>query len=968
MHDASSKVPTLAPGAKRLAAKRPKWEFWGVVALTLAVTALRFIDLSARTYWSDESFTLYRVFGSWPDLLSNAINLQGLATFDIHPPLYFAALKLWAGGAGTGEFALRAFSAFCGVIVVPLTYVLGRRLFGSRTGIFVALLAALCPAYEWYSWEVRMYSLMPMLAALASYLLVRALMGRRIRPRALLGWGLVSLISVGTHYSSVSLLLAHGLFMGPVLFVRAQKFRAQGIAALLLLGGASIALAYALLSPAAGARQITNLLFRNFSQSQLEPVSAISIIHDVLGASTFGMNAADPTGGWLEAGIGLLVILGVVLPLSREDLGRRSLLAISIATPIVFWTALSYILENRPSFRYVIIMVPAMQVVLGRMLARAWDHLDSGGFNRIPAQLGRSGIAVLLSSAVLGLYSFGLTQTFVRTATWQDDWLALTKYLRQNWLPGDALIINLYTPEPVLREFLGGVPVDILYAREWVASAPEAELSRRLSAAYPRVWHVNTGGDSGYMSEEVRAFLQPFNRRVSETFPGRTNVLQLDRYDTRQNVYAAAPTDARPLGGQTTSTATRPVAYRLRPGGGFGETPSASLTLFWTLGQDVVPPAALSIRLIDKDGGVWMDWNLSADLGALPRDCSVGKVCALDYTLQFPAGLPPIAYRFEFTPLAASGRPAAPGIVVPLDATELTCCLRAVNPSPDRHVLELADVAVVDAEYPDTLHPGDPLSVVLTWRLKQPNVSNWTTRLSIAPIIGPDAASTERPAGPLDLPPSAWPPGESIRDQYAVKLPGTLKAGLYRLSLARAGVGIPSESSFIGLVSVTDFPRSPLATEIPSPVNARVGEFGLLGYALDTPFARGESTALRTLWRVDGTPARDGTLFVHVLSPSGELVAQDDNGPERGLRSTLTYRDGEGIDQLQQLVLPRDLPAGEYRVLTGIYDRSGGARWPATRDGQPVRDDLVPLMTFTLPEPPPVFKAFLPMVRAGEMQ
>jgi hypothetical protein len=298
-----------------------------------------------------------------------------------------------------------------------------------------------------------------------------------------------------------------------------------------------------------------------------------------------------------------------------------------------------------------------------------------------------------------------------------------------------------------------------------------------------------------------------------------------------------------------------------------------------------------------------MDWKVRADLGALPRDCAVGKVCAVDYTLLLPPGLPPIAYRLELTTLAASGRPVAPGALITLEPSELACCLRISNASTDKHVLELADVAVVNAEYPDTLHPGDPLSVVLTWRLKQPGASNWT-----APVNRPgdwsDAARPRRPAGPADLPASAWPPGELVRDQYSGKLPDTLKAGLYRLLLARSGVGVPGEPSFIGLVSVTDFPRSPLPTEIPSPLNARIGEFGLLGYALDTPFARGETTALRTLWRVNGTPARDGALFVHVLSPSGELVAQDDNGPERGLRSTLTYRDGEGIDQLQRLTLP----------------------------------------------------------------
>jgi hypothetical protein len=777
---------------------------------------------------------------------------------------------------------------------------------------------------------------------------------------------LVSLAAIFTHYSSVSLLLAQGIFVVPALIVRVRRIRASYVAALGLVGAAIVATVFFLPGISASFRQILNLLLLNASQPRPEPVSLIAIIHDVLGASTFGMNAADPTGGWLELVIAAVVVAGVVLPLSRIRLGQRALMALSIATPILFWSALSHVLENRPSFRYVIIVLPAMHALLGHVGTMVWTRFVSAPRAGGGWKMAKAGVGIAIIAFVLGVNTFGLQRTFVRSPSWQDDWLSLMRYIRQNWQPGDALMINLYTPEMVVHDFLGDMPLDILIARKWVGSANEIVLSERLQSKYTRIWHANTGGDSGYMSAEVRAILQPFDRRASVTFPGRTNILQLDRYDTRETVYDAVPPGTRPLATPGESSATYPIAYRLAPGGGFGQTPSAALTLHWARGRDAALPESVAIRLLDKNGGVWMDWKVPADLGALPRDCSPGKVCAVDYTLLLPPGLPPIAYRLEVAPLSLSGRPTSPRATVSLEAFELACCLRAQRALADNPSLAAPDVALADAEFPDLLRPGDPLALVVTWRLKQAGAQNWVTRISLAPLIGNDLAFAERTAGPPDLPPTAWPVAELIRDQYSLPLPYTVAPGVYRLMLARSGPGLASASGFLGLVRVEDFPRSPLPASVPVPVNARVGDLTMLGYGIDTPFARGATTELRTLWRADRTPSRDGVLFVHVLSPEGKLVAQDDGSPEQGKRATQTYRADDGIDQIQRLALPAELAAGEYRVMAGIYDRAGGARWPATRDGQPARDNLVPLMTFTLPEPPPMFKAFLPVVSAGD--
>ena len=177
MSAVTTQVPDPSAGAQSRPGRRITFEPWAVVALTLVAAAIRFADTTSRTYWLDEGFTLYRVLGSWSDLALNRIELQGMSTTDIHPQLYFAALKLWGLAGGLSEFSLRSFSLLCAVLLVPMTYVMSRRAFGARAGLLSALLVVLSPAYQWYGWEVRMYSLTPLLAGFTTYLLVRALGG-----------------------------------------------------------------------------------------------------------------------------------------------------------------------------------------------------------------------------------------------------------------------------------------------------------------------------------------------------------------------------------------------------------------------------------------------------------------------------------------------------------------------------------------------------------------------------------------------------------------------------------------------------------------------------------------------------------------------------------------------------------------------------------------------------------------------
>jgi hypothetical protein len=196
-------------------------------------------------------------------------------------------------------------------------------------------------------------------------------------------------------------------------------------------------------------------------------------------------------------------------------------------------------------------------------------------------------------------------------------------------------------------------------------------------------------------------------------------------------------------------------------------------------------------------------------------------------------------------------------------------------------------------------------------------------------------------------------------------LPYKLGAGWYRLYASRVSAdGAINDSIFLGIIQVSDFPLSPVAADIAQHVSGKAGDMTLLGYSLDQPFTRTQTLHFNVFWRVESPPQRDGVLFLHVIGPDGKDIAQDDNPPEQGKRSTLSYRASEGISQLHRIVIPKYALAGVYALYVGIYDRDGQKlRWPAQQFDMAARDDLLFLGTLTLGDNPALtHRTFVPVV------
>jgi hypothetical protein len=83
------------------------------------------------------------------------------------------------------------------------------------------------------------------------------------------------------------------------------------------------------------------------------------------------------------------------------------------------------------------------------------------------------------------------------------------------------------------------------------------------------------------------------------------------------------------------------------------------------------------------------------------------------------------------------------------------------------------------------LHAGDPLHVVLYWQAQSRPQADWQVALRLAPAANPAAPVAEGtfPVAGVDYPTTRWEPGEMVRAQFDLFLPGNAPPGDYRVGL-----------------------------------------------------------------------------------------------------------------------------------------------------------------------------------------
>jgi 4-amino-4-deoxy-L-arabinose transferase-like glycosyltransferase len=162
-----------------------------------------------------------------------------------------------------------------------------------------------------------------------------------------------------------------------------------------------------------------------------------------------------------------------------------------------------------------------------------------------------------------------------------------------------------------------------------------------------------------------------------------------------------------------------------------------------------------------------------------------------------------------------------------------------------------------------------------------------------------------------------------------ISLPADTEPGLYRAELSVSAEGIGT----IPLLGLDNLPASdklvfgsfkiaPLVStadlQTTRPVNVKFGN----AFALSA-FSLSKSSNLWNVslyWQSIAKTDTDYTMFVHVLDANGKVVAQIDAQPRGGTYPTSIWDVGEIIRDEYVLSLPKDLPAGEYKIEIGAYE------------------------------------------------
>ena len=137
--------------------------------IIIVATTLRLYHNTEISLWHDEAFSGLLIKYPWSEMMYRI----GL---DVHPPMYYIALRGWAYIFGDSLLALRGFSVFFGVTTVLAAYAFVKTAFKSNAAALIAsLLIAINPFQIQYATEARMYTFGAFFALLAAYFLVKAL-------------------------------------------------------------------------------------------------------------------------------------------------------------------------------------------------------------------------------------------------------------------------------------------------------------------------------------------------------------------------------------------------------------------------------------------------------------------------------------------------------------------------------------------------------------------------------------------------------------------------------------------------------------------------------------------------------------------------------------------------------------------------------------------------------------------------
>ncbi len=571
-----------------------------LLALILLAWILRLHHLDVQSLWYDEGVTAQVA----------RMGVRELARWtadDIQPPLYYLMTGGWLRLIRPWEaplaFTLRLLSAAMGVVLVPVLWALGRRLWNGTAGLLAALVAATSPLMVYYGQEARMYALLVTLVSLAALAVVRLAepatarrRQRQQRPRRwLVVYALAALAALYTHYFAGFALLALGLYW---LFVwwhtGRHRRRLLGFAA----ANALVVIGFLPWLPAMLTRFQADSSYWSGTLKLAEALRHTAI--NLTAGATETMLEGQATA--LLPWFGLAALLWLIAVARAPGRGSQRPTILILLWGLLPSFCVLFLAYRSPKFnpRYLMISWPVWALLVSGGAAGLWRGLAAGTSSRGAALTGLKLIAVASLAFVLVVQIAGLRNWFSDARFAKSDWRDAISRMYFHRQPDEVSLLVSGHAYPVFDAY---VPAMLGVTRYRLPEIETLDVNRVLG------WEETAQALNRDLLGKGGVWLFLWQNEVVD--PAGVVTTLLDRY-------------AEPV-----STPAYPFIglrhYRLRPGQAFPETPP------------VAGPAAdfgEMVRLMGVEpgeGGYWLYWqglqtglpDLSVDLKLLGADGEV---------------------------------------------------------------------------------------------------------------------------------------------------------------------------------------------------------------------------------------------------------------------------------------------------------------------------------------------------------
>ena len=397
---------------------------WLVAILVLA--ALLRLSALAKPLYIDE-------------IVSITVAVQPLAEMagvmrqiDASPALYPVLLHAWLSLADADVWA-RLLSALAGILTVLVVWLIGRRYFSERAGLYAAGIAAIAPAHVHYSQYVRSYAFLGLFATLYLWCALDWFSERGRRPA--IPWWTVTLAAVGliyTHY--LALLVFVATTAVAVLHWRrspcvvARWAGAHVLAAVLFLPGLPLFL-----------HNLETDRVRDVQRG--EPPSPHVLLPNLIAELSLGQRALgfdDPTVRRTVFAAAAVLFPALFLVGLRAGFRERPYATLLAAA--FFWLpVLLYVLAGRRlvAVRFFVPFLAGYFLVLGQGLATLKPRAQVAG------------------AAALALVSFVPLAHFYSSYSWSYDHRTVARAIAERLTPGDRLLVVHPYEAFYYRRYLG---------------------------------------------------------------------------------------------------------------------------------------------------------------------------------------------------------------------------------------------------------------------------------------------------------------------------------------------------------------------------------------------------------------------------------------------------------------------------------------------------------------------------------